>query len=495
LTDIKSLAGKSAIYGIGSISLKLIGFFLIPLYTRYLTPADYGIIAVTGTTISILSIIYPLALHSAVTRFYFLARDEEERRRTSGTIWIAMLSFSLALTVLIDRLGSRFFPLVFHDVPFNPYLRMAVWTAFLGTFSLLPLAFFQIRERPVPYALATMSNALLTIGLVINFVVFQKQGVYGYLLGMLLSLAIFAVLYLIIILRSMRIALRWNTLKAALAFGLPLVPHSLAAWVLELSDRIILQRFVSLGELGLYSLGYQFGGIIRLFFTAINFAWVPFLYKTDAQQGEAAKPKLARLATYYALCMCYVSLGLAVFVKEIIFLMTAPAFHSAYRVAPWIIGGWLFSGLYFIPVNFLFLRSKTGLVPLITIPAGLFNISFNLWLVPRYGIMAAAWSTFLAYGLMLALAWGIALRIYPFPYEYTRLGITAAVTAGLFAASMLFQFDSVAIEVGVNAVLLLVYPLALALLGFFTTSEKQAILSFLQQSLVVLQRTVRRAQS
>jgi hypothetical protein len=109
--------------------------------------------------------------------------------------------------------------------------------------------------------------------------------------------------------------------------------------------------------------------------------------------------------------------------------------------------------------------------------------------------MAAAWSTFLAYGLMLALAWGIALRIYPFPYEYTRLGITAAVTAGLFAASMLFQFDSVAIEVGVNAVLLLVYPLALALLGFFTTSEKQAILSFLQQSLVVLQRTVRRAQS
>jgi O-antigen/teichoic acid export membrane protein len=495
LVDIKSLASKSAIYGVGSISLKLIGFLLIPLYTRYLTPADYGIMAVTGTVISILSILYPLGLVGAATRFYFTAKDEDERRRNNGTIWIAMLLFALAATALLDRLGNIICPLLFRDIPFEPYVRMALWITFLNILSLVPLALFQVRERPVPYVILTVSNTLLTIGLVINFVVLQEQGVYGYLYGTLLSLALFATPYIVLTLRSTRITFHWNVLKAALAFGLPLVPHSLASWVLELSDRIILQRFVPLGELGLYSLGYQFGGIIRLFATAINFAWVPFLYKTDAQQGETAKPKLARLATYYVLCMCYVSLGLAMFVKEIIFFMTAPAFHPAYRVAPWIIGGWLFSGLYFIPVNFLFLKSKTGLVPLITIPAGLFNIGFNLWLVPRYGIMAAAWSTFLAYGLMLALAWGMALRVYPFPYEYKRLGITAAVTVGLFAASIVFQVDSIAIELGVKAMLLLAYPFVLILLRFFTTSEKKVMHSFLQQSLVVLHRTVRRAQS
>jgi len=486
LAEVKSLAGKSVIYGLGSIALRIINFLLFPLYTHYLTPADYGIMAVTGTLTAILGILYPLGLSGAVTRFYYRAQNEEERRQNNGIIWIGMILFALGITVLLDRVGNLAFPLLFRDVPFDPYIRLVIWISFLNVLSLLPLAFFQIQERPGPYVLTTVLSTLLTIGLVVDFVVIQKQGAYGYLRANLLALILFAIPYLILTLRNVQISLRLEALKAALRFSLPLVPHGLAAWILELSDRAILEQFVPLGELGLYSLGYQFGAMIRVFATAVNFAYVPFLYKIDAQQGEAAKPNLARLATYYALSMSFIALGMALFVKEAIFLMAAPDFHAAYRVTPWIIGGCLFNSLYYIPVNFLFLRERTGLIPLVTVSSGLVNVGLNLWLAPRYGIMAAAWATFLAYGVMLVLVWRMALRVYPFQYEYKRLGLIALVTIGLFTLSAIQQFNSMAINLSLKSALLIAYPVVLAALGFFTSSEKKAVSSFAQQSLAMM---------
>jgi len=469
------------VYGAGSILLRTINFLLIPLYTRYLTPADYGIMAVTTTIMAVLQIIYPLSLHSAAMRFYFLANDEDEQRRNSGTIWLAMLVSSLTMTLMLDLLGRVIAPSLFRDIPFDPYLRLAIWISFFSTLGLLPLALFQAKERPIPYVLTTISSTLLSIGLVINLVVFQRRGVHGYLLGLLWSQILFAVPYIVLTLRNVKLSIHLSALKAALDFSLPLVPHGLAGWTLQLSDRVVLQRFVPLGEVGLYSLGYQFGNIINLLATAINFAWAPFLYKTHAQHGESANPKLSRLVTYYTLCLCFVALGLALFVKEIIFFMAAPAFHSAYRVVPWVIGGLLFNGLYYVPVNFLFLRSKTRLIPLITVLSGLVNVGLNLWLVPRYGIMAAAWATFLAYGLTLALAWRAAQGIYPFPYEYKRLGLIGLTTISSIGLSIALQLNSMALETVLKAALLLAYPFVLAGLGLFTSYEKTAALAALRQ--------------
>lgn len=475
-------------YGLGSITLKAIGFFLLPLYTRYLTPADYGIMAVTATLMAILGIIYPLSLHGAVTRFYFTAQTETERRQTNGTLWLAIIVVALGITLLLDRFGAAIFSRLFEEVPFEPYIRLTIWIAFLNTLSLLPLVFFQVQERPVPYVMTTVTKTLLTIGLVIYFVVFQQQGVYGYLKGMFGAQALLAIPYLMLTLRQIELKLQWDILKAALLFSLPLIPHNLAGWVLELSDRAILERFVSLDQLGLYSIGYQFGLLMTLVATAVNYAWVPFLYKKDAQQGEAAKPVLTRLATYYTLGFCLAGLALMLLVREVIMLMTAPPFHAADRVAPWIIGGLLFSGLYYIPVNFLFLRRRTGLVPVVTVLSGLVNVGLNLWLAPVYGIMAAAWSTCLAYAVMLGLVWWLARRVYPFPYEYRRLGLIALTTAGLLAVGLIPNYGSFGVTLGVKLGLLLAYPVVLLALGFFTPAEKEQLFAFARQGWGALRR-------
>jgi O-antigen/teichoic acid export membrane protein len=488
LNDFRNLARKSAVYGLGNILLRGISIFLLPLYTRYLTPADYGVIAVTGTITAILGILYPLSLHGATTRLYFDAQNEVDRYQSIGTLWVSMILSATAIAIFADRIGNTVTPLFLRDVPFSPYIRLAIWTGFFNVFSLLPLNLFQILERPGLYVLTTVGSTLLTIGLIIGLVVFWGQGAYGYLLGVLLAGALLAVPYVFVTLKYVQVILRKDILKTALVYSLPLVPHGVASWMLALSDRLILEHYVPMGQLGLYSLGYQFGSVMNMAATAINFAWVPFLFKVDSERGEAAKPHLARLVTYYTLILSWMALGLALLAKGAILFLTPPAFHGAHYVTPWIVGGFLLSGLYFIPANYLFLKSKTVWIPLVTVLSGAINIGLNLLLAPRYGIMAAAWANFLAYGAMLALVWALTLRVYPFPYEYKRLGQIMLTILGFFTVGNVLAFPSAAIETAVRGVIWLAYPFVLAVFGFFTITEKEKALAFVKQALIALSR-------
>lgn len=477
-SDFKQLLSSSVVYGSGNIVVRAIGFFLLPVYTRYLTTADYGVLAVTDTITAILRILFPLSLHGAAMRLYFSADNEGERRQIMGAIWLAMLLVALSLTIGLDRFGSYLFAWLFQDVPFNPYIRMAVWIAFLSVFGLIPLVLFRAEERPWLYALATSGRTLLVIIGVIYFVVFQGRGVYGYLLGTLLVAAAVAVPYIIYMGRSIKVAWRPDILTEAFRYSLPLIPHQLASWLLNLSDRAILERFVSLDELGLYSLGYQIGSIIGLIATSVNAAWTPFLYKKVETEGPAANRNLSRLTTYYVLGLSFIGLGLLLFARELIVIMTAPSFHAAHRIVPWVVAGVFLNGLYYVPINFLFLEKKTGLIPVVTVISGLVNVGLNLWLAPRYGIMGAAWATFVSYGLMLGLAWFIARRVYPFPYEYGRLFKIFVAVVVVIGLNYVWQSEAFLVSIAIKSMWLVAMPFILLALGFFTPAERKAVWPF-----------------
>jgi O-antigen/teichoic acid export membrane protein len=204
---------------------------------------------------------------------------------------------------------------------------------------------------------------------------------------------------------------------------------------------------------------------------AFNAAWVPFLFGALKDEGEVAHPRLARLVTYYAFVLCFVGLGWALLVEHALPLLAGPQFQAAYRITPWVVGGYVLGGLYFIPTNLLFWRRQTRVIPLVTVAAGAANIGLNLWLVPRYGAIAAAWSTLVAYGLLLALTWWRAERLHPFPYEYRRLGLMAGLALALFMAGRLLPFPGPALEVAGRVLLWLSFPFGLLATGAVDRSE------------------------
>lgn len=480
--SLRRLVGGSLVYGAGTILLRALAFLLLPLYTRHLSTAEYGIVALTMSILSILTVIFPLGLHSAMTRLWFAGSSDAERRRSSGTIWVGIMLSGLVMALIVDLLGRQLAPRVFPGVVFSPYIQFAIWTAFLTAFSLVPLNLLQIRERPGLYVLLTVGGALITTTLVVVFVVVRNTGAYGYLLGGLLGAALMVPLYLVMTLRNVTLALDWGVLRRALLYSLPLVPHALAGWMLEVSDRAVLARLVSLGDLGIYSLGYQFGAVLGLVVTAFTAAWVPFLFRTLSERGSEAHALVARLATYYSAVLCFVGLGIALLIRPVLGLMVDPAFHSAYRITPWVVGGTLLNGLYIIPVGFLFWSERTRLIPMVTLTAGLLNVGLNLWLVPSHGILAAAWATLISYGVMFLLIWVITQRVYPFPYEWKRMLRLVGAASALFALAELWPVSGGRGDLTVRVLLWLAYPILLLAIGFLEPRERAAAIALTRRA-------------
>jgi len=490
-SELKKILGRSGIYSIGSVFDRGIVFLLLPIYTRYLTPADYGIMSFIGAITGVLAIIYPLGLTSSITRLYYSESNEIARRRTLGTIWLTIFITALGLSILLDLFRKDIFNLFVTDDYLNPYIRISIWISFFAVFSGFPLTLYQIQGKSFSYACISITKTVLTIGLIIGFVVFLKQGIHGYFKGTLIALILLSIPYTYISLRNLEISFLWQKLKLALHFGLPLLPHSITSWVLALSDRIIIQRFIAISELGIYSLGYQLSGIVMMFATAINYAWMPFFFRTIEQSDEYAHKNIARMSTYYILALCIIALACSLFMKEIIMLLTISAYHLAYKVTPIIIGANLLSALYFIPGNFLYLKKKTvWLIPVITIISGAINILINIIYVPKYGIMAAAWATLFAYGIMCVLNWFFVIVIYRFPFEYERLFKIFLMFIILFAVGYHITIESIALAILLKTVLILIFFMTLIVAGFFTPSEKEKIQFLYQDQLANIRKII-----
>ncbi len=451
------------------------GILVLPLYTRFLTPADYGIIAVATTVSALLAVVYPLGLHGAIAHIYYRKDDAAWRSAASMTLWLATLITATVFTLAIESSQGAFLAGLFDDVPYTPYLRLSVWTALFMTAAAVPLALWQAQQRSGLYVAAASANTLVLIGCVLWFVAFRNGGAHGYLVGALLASAAMAVVYGAIIVRECGVRLRGDALGPALKYSLPLVPHGVAGWALGMADRVILERFVPLASLGLYALAAQFATAMTLASNAVNTAWVPMLFKAQAERGEAAHPESARLATYYLMAMAWLALGLMLMLKPAILLATDPAFHASRHVAPWLVAASFLNSVYFFPANLMFVYGRTALLPLATIAAGAVGVSTSVLLAPRYGIVGAAWGNCAAYGLLVLLAWAAARRACIFPYEYGRLARVLIATGGLAFAGFIVTVPSLLIETLWRLVVIAVFPAALWLSGTFSPDERRGL--------------------
>lgn len=475
--ELGRLAGNSAIYTVAAVFSRGAAFLLLPVYTRYLGAEGYGIVAVAAVVTSVLGVLLPLSLHAAVARLYHDEADPDARARAVGSVWMAVVLVALVVTLVLDAAGPTLLGRVIRSVPFDPYLRLALWTACFTAIGLVPLQFLQTLQRARDYVLLSAGGLLFTTVLVLYFVAVRQDGAEGYLRGLMLGAAVTAVGGALMVRSELRPALRRDVLVAALAFSLPLIPHTVGGWVLELSDRAILERFVSIGEVGVYSVGYQVGMLMSILATSVNGALAPHLYAADATHGrEAMGRDVARIATYYCLVLGAAAAVLTVVAVDVVRLLASPAFAAADAVARPVVLGQLAGGLYYIPANVLFIRARTGVLPLVTGAAALLNVGLNLALVPRHGIVAAAWTTTAAFVVMLVLTVFVAARVQRVPFETRRLVVIAVAIAITVACGWTAAGLEGPTGVIVRLLCLALFPITLVV-GGFATREERATLS------------------
>jgi O-antigen/teichoic acid export membrane protein len=462
IKDIKRISKNSLGFSVGTILTQAIGFFLIPIYTRYLTPDDYGIIALAAVIMSILSIFYLLGQNGSLGRFYYdYYHDKKELKEYVGTITISVIGISFIFTLLLSLFGEPLFAKLIKDVPFNPYILLALWTTFFGILLPFPLILYQVRERSFTYSFFSVVRFIISVSLILYFVVVLKEGALGSLKGGFFSALIFFIIACFLLKKDLSFKIKIKKLKKSLHFGLPLIPHALAGWILTLMDRIFLNYYSTLAVVGIYTLGYQIGSVMSLITTSINMAWAPFFMSTAKEKGEEAKSIFSQLTTYYMVVIFFIGLAISLFAKDIIFLMATPKYYVSYKVIPIIVGTYVLNGMYYMVVN------------------QIFYTKFNYLWIPNYGMVGAAWATLVSFAFAFLFTYILSHKVYPIKYEYSRICKVFVIAGVIYALSIVFSYDNLFYDIGAKSLMLLLYPVGLFVMGVITKSELKVVWQYL----------------
>jgi O-antigen/teichoic acid export membrane protein len=251
-------------------------------------------------------------------------------------------------------------------------------------------------------------------------------------------------------------------------FGLPLVPSALFLWVTNFSDRFFLVTLADAEEVGLYSVGVRIASVLTLVLTAFRTAWAPFAYSIE--DDDEARRTYAYVLTYIVTITTWVATALGLLSPWLVDWIAAPAFSSSSRVvAPLAFSVVLFAGYVVMGIG-LGRTRRTQFNWVVTGAAAIVNVSLNLVLIPRYGMMGAAVATVASYGTMFAGMTWWSQRIYPVDYQWRRLVVSAGTGVGLVVLGKLVDGG-----LAVALALSLAYPLLLLVEGFYLPAERKAI--------------------
>jgi O-antigen/teichoic acid export membrane protein len=268
----------------------------------------------------------------------------------------------------------------------------------------------------------SLANALTLVLFAFFFVANFQQPLLGAMTAPVVTGFIWALIYSLVLMRHMRLRFDWVKVKRALAYGLPLIPHQLGHWILNLSDRVILEARVPLADLGVYGFGYNLGNVEQVIANAGNSALMPNYGK--APKDAAKRAALPGLFGSYVAWTAAAALAISIFADELITAFMPAGFLQAGSIVPWVALGFFCVSLYYGPMNVITLMAgETRWVWLFTLIAGAVNIGANLLLVPLFGIQAAAVNTLLGYFTLFAMVYWYSRRFVGPIYPWGRIAV------------------------------------------------------------------------
>jgi O-antigen/teichoic acid export membrane protein len=470
------LGKDSFVYGLGSMVSRIIGLFLFPVYTRVFSTADYGVIDIISTSVSLMTLLLSSSMVGTALSYYFYSAKDENDQRLTITTDLAYVIVANSLVGLVGWVFTRDLShFLFQSFDYAIYLRLAVLSLPFSAANSLNANLFRLQFKPWHYFVLTAANLLLTVTMNIVLVVILRVGLIGVYWSNLITTALFALIGLWMNRTLLGWNVSWGRLEQLLAYGLPLVPASVAMWVINSLDRWFLTRYVGLENVGLYATGVRIGSAVAFVTQAFRTANAP--HQFSMSQEEGAKQFYADTLKYYLLVLCFLGLGVSVFGREAIEVLSPMSYWSAYRVVPFIVFSAIGYGLYQLVGVGILLVKKTSITGAIILFAGLVHIALLFVFVPTWSYVGAGFVTLITHVGVILVLYLISQRVYPIPYPTTDVIKVVLVTAGLVSAGVLFDADSLIMRITFKIGLMLSYPVVLLLLSATSWSEIKSIAS------------------
>lgn len=469
LHKIRELSKDSAIYGFGDVAVSVVNFLLLPLYVTYLTDADYGVLALLGAVEVITKIVARWGLDGSFMRFFYDCETPSDRQRLASTIFFFLL-ISNGVLFLLSMAAAPWLAAALYSESGTLPLRLVLLNTFVMSFTFLPFHVLRMEKRSVEFSLLTLARSVATVAARLILIVGFHLGVLGVVLA---DVIVTAVLMLVLARRFtplIRPVFSQQVLRESLAFGLPRLPHAGAQQIIAVADKLILQVFRPLTDVGVYAMGVSFGLTLKLFLSAFESAWAPFYYAAAREPGAHAV--FRTVTTYGVAVLVLLTAALSVCARDLLDLMTKGLFIEAAPIVGWTALAVLFQGVYLLTSIGLNLTKQTNYYPVSTMTAAAANVALNFALIPRYGMIGAAWANTAAYALQAVMAFSFSQRFYPLTYEYGRLVRIGIVGATAFVVGTGLPALPPILAIPVRALTVLaVFAGLLWTTGFFKSEE------------------------
>ncbi|PKO98498.1 MAG: hypothetical protein CVU13_10090 [Bacteroidetes bacterium HGW-Bacteroidetes-8] len=484
--SISKSFNNSTIYFVTSVLQKALSFFLLPLYTVYLSTDDYGLVSLILSFFGIVALLITLALNGSISRYYFIYKNEKEKQKQFlGTVVIGIIINCIVWLILLisfNKIVSGYF---LQNISFYPYVFVALLSTVTSPVYLLYQTILQIKQKANNYAINSLSFFILAITLNILFIVVFQMGALGMLLANSIPNILFSIyaIYSLIKRKHIEIVFRFRFLKEALKYSIPLVPHILSGTIADFISRNVLYLKTSLSNVGLYNIAFQFGSILDLILSSVFNALLPFTY--DALDDKSGKrTKLISLLTLILRLLVIIALIISLFSEELVLLMTSkPEYYPSWRAIPILALAVLFSFLYTAYGTLLFYNIKgTRFIWIASVSGNLTNIGFTLYFTTILTYLTPAIALVIQRVIMFIIVFTISRIIEPVKYELNKMLITILVFIVLSCLGLmphlLTKFDGINLYF-IGWKILVVFLAAFILLR----KDRRLIYSFLSTNL------------
>lgn len=467
---MSSIVKESFLYSIGNSLPALGGFIFLPIYLKFMSVEEYGIVSSMIVIQSIASIFFSLAIERSVMRLYFDFKSKVDKKIFFGSNFISVFVISTFFVVLF-LFSKDLLKNIFSEINFYPYYSCALLIAYVKCFFFVPKTYLQVNHKVSSYVLLSFGEFIFVNILVLYFVVYLKEGAFGMLKGQLIGITLLIPFLFSIVRKNFILNFDFSILKKSLVFSLPIIPTLLTAFVLNLSDRIFIDKYFGLADVGLYSLAYKVAMISLLAISSVNLAVTPHFFRKLNEKGLLSSQKWSLSFNNNLIKIIgLIILIVLMFSNEIILILFGYDYLESIPVVGLLLISYYYAGTNSVNGRLIQFQKKTHHSMVIDIFCALLNVGLNFLLIPDYGMIGAASATLIS--MLLAFK----INFIYVKYYHGFLSVSLKVHLSIFLGLVLvFIINSFSYE---N--LVLIFTLKIILLTVIGFKKFDQLKSFLK---------------
>ncbi|MAC40456.1 MAG: hypothetical protein CMJ05_01525 [Pelagibacterales bacterium] len=468
---MKSLFKNISIYAFGDIIHKSIQFLLLPLYTNLLSPGTFGELEFVYMVGSILVILNGLLIQNGYARFYFDSNDIKSRKLVFGTSFLFIFSTSFLVLLICLNFASEISSFIFDSSDGEQYIKLIAISTVIGSIYTLLDKNLIVRQKAKSYVIINIIDSIITISLTIYFVVILNLSVIGILQAQIIGRVFRLVMLLFVTYSEIGLLFSFSILKKMLYFSIFLIPSEISSFIAYMSNRIFINDYSDLTQVGVFSLGYKIASITPILITGpIKKAFKPHIFSLITNEKKLKQEFSVFIKIYSVITILFIFV-LSLFSRELISIMADESFLLSYKVIFPLSIGYFIIGLSALINTGLAVKKKTWIFGYAWIICAILNLLLNYLLVPIYGNMGAAYSTTLSFFSVLIIYAVYLDKIFPVKINYLQI-FYLLLTSFLFYSILEIFVLSFFYLIFIKFLILSLFILLIWFGGFLNKKEK-----------------------